>query len=55
MLLKIVLGLIAMAIALAFYAIPIIKLQKPALVIVVLIGVAMMVRDFIDMVREKDD
>ncbi|MGE3450408.1 MAG: hypothetical protein AB7I06_03270 [Burkholderiales bacterium] len=52
---KIVMGLIALLMALAFFLVPIIKLKSPALVIVVLIGVAMMVYDFIEVVRSKDD
>ena len=37
---KIVMGLIAMAMALAFYAVPAIKLKDPAMIVVILIGVA---------------
>ena len=55
MIAKIVTGIIAMAMALAFYAVPVIKLKSPALIIVILIGVAMMVYNFIEVVREKDD
>jgi hypothetical protein len=55
MIAKIVMGLIALALALAFFAVPIVKLKDPALIIVVLIGVAMMVYNFIEVVREKDD
>jgi formate hydrogenlyase subunit 3/multisubunit Na+/H+ antiporter MnhD subunit len=51
---KIVMGLIAMAMALAFFAVPVIKLKEPALIIVILIGVAMMVYNFIEVVREKE-
>ncbi|MDH5263651.1 MAG: hypothetical protein OEX21_02755 [Betaproteobacteria bacterium] len=52
---KIVMGLIAISMAIAFFAVPILKLKDPALIIVVLIGVAMMVYNFIEVVREKDD
>ena len=52
---KIVSGLIALALALAFLAVPLIKLKDPALTIVVLIGVAMMVYNFVEVVRSKDD
>lgn len=52
---KIVSGLIAMALALAFFAPPVFKLKEPALIVVILIGVAAMVWNFIEVVREKDD
>lgn len=52
---KIVMALIALAMALAFFAPPAIKLKDPAMIIVILIGVAAMVYSFIEFVREKDD
>jgi len=52
---KIVMGLIALAMALAFFAPPMIKLKDPAMIIIVLIGVAAMVYSFIEFVRERDD
>jgi len=52
---KIVMGLIALAMALAFFAPPAIKLKDPAMIIIILIGVAAMVYNFIEVVREKDD
>ncbi len=52
---KIVMGLIALAMALAFFAPPAIKLKDPAMIIVILIGVAAMIVNFIEFVREKDD
>ena len=52
---KIVMGLIALIMALAFFAPPVIKLKDPALIIVILIGVAAMIVNFIEVVREKDD
>jgi hypothetical protein len=52
---KVVMGLIAMALAIAFFAPPAIKLKEPSLVIVLLIGVAAMVYDFIDVVRKRDE
>lgn len=55
MIAKIVMGVIALAMAAAFFAVPIVKLKDPALIIVVLIGVAMMVYNFIEFVREKDE
>lgn len=52
---KIVMGLIALAMALAFFAPPAIKLKDPAMIIIILIGVAAMIYNFIEVVREKDD
>ncbi len=52
---RIVMGLIALAMAIAFFAPPAIKLKDPAMIIVILIGVAMMVANFIEVVRAKDD
>lgn len=52
---KILMGLFAITTALAFFAVPAIKLKEPALIIVLLIGVAAMVYNFIEVVREKDD
>lgn len=52
---KIVMGLIALIMALAFFAPPAIKLKDPAMIIVILIGVAAMIVNFIEVVREKDD
>ena len=40
---KIVMGLIALVMALAFFAPPAIKLKDPAMIIIILIGVAGMV------------
>ena len=52
---KIVMGLIALAMALAFFAPPMIKLKDPAMIIITLIGVVAMIYSFIEFVREKDD
>jgi hypothetical protein len=52
---KTVMALIALAMALSFFAPPAIKLKDPAMIIVILIGVAAMVYSFIEFVREKDD
>ena len=52
---KIVLSLIALAMVLAFYAPPIIKLKDPAMIVVILIGVVATIFSFVDFVREKDD
>lgn len=50
----IVMHVIAIGMALAFFAVPIVKLKDPALIIVVLIGVAAMVYNFIEELRGKD-
>lgn len=50
-----VLGLIAVLMALAFFAAPALKLKDPAMIIVILIGVGAMVYNFIEVVREGDD
>ena len=55
MIAKIVMGLVALTMALAFFSVPILKLKDPAMIIVILIGVVMMVVNFIEVVREKDD
>lgn len=52
---KIVMGLIALALALTFYAVPAVKLKDPAMIIIILIGVAATIYSFIEFVREKDD
>jgi 4-hydroxybenzoate polyprenyltransferase len=52
---KIVMGVLALAMALAFFAPPVIKLKEPAMIIVILIGVAAMVYNFIEVLRDKDD
>jgi uncharacterized membrane protein (UPF0136 family) len=52
---KIVMGLIASTMALAFFAPPMIKLKDPAMIVIILIGVAAMIYSFIEFVREKDD
>jgi len=62
MLSDIIFGLIAMTVAIVFYLVPIVKLlpslgaRAIPLAVVVLIGVAMMIVDFIQSVRaSKDD
>ncbi len=52
---KLIAGLIGLLALLAFLAPPIIKLKDAALVIVVLIGAAMAVYEFIETLRSKDD
>jgi F0F1-type ATP synthase assembly protein I len=51
---KIVMGLIALAMTIGFFLPPVIKLKNPSMIIVILIGVAAMVYNFIEVVREKD-
>lgn len=55
MALKLVAGLIAIALAVAFLAPPIVKLKDVVLIIVVLIGVVMMVVDVWQSLRSKED
>ena len=61
MLSEIIFGLIAMTVAIVFYLVPIVKLfpslgfNALPLAIVVLIGVAMMIVDFIQTVRASRD
>jgi len=52
---KFVMDIIALAMALAFFAPPAIKLKEPAMIVVILIGVAAMVYNFIEVLREKDE
>ncbi|MEK9776807.1 MAG: hypothetical protein VW339_11820 [Quisquiliibacterium sp.] len=54
MLTKLILGLIGLALSVTFFAIPIIKVQETALIVVVLIGVAMSVYEFIEELRSPD-
>jgi hypothetical protein len=61
MLSDIIFGLIAMAVAIVFYLVPIVKLfptlgyRTIPLAVVVLIGVAMMVVEFVQTVRESKE
>jgi hypothetical protein len=52
---RIVMVLIAMAMALAFFAPPVLKLKEPAMIVVILIGVVAMCVSFVEFVREPDD
>jgi len=52
---KFVMGLIAVGLAVTFLMVPVWKLREVALLVVVLIGVAAMVYNFIEVLREKDD
>lgn len=52
MVLKLIFGLIGMALMVAFVAPVVVKLKSIALIAVVLLGLAMMVYDFIEFVRE---
>ena len=47
-------SLIAMTFAVAFFAVPALKLKETALTVVLLIGVAAMAYNFIETVRERD-
>ena len=55
MALKIVAGLVAIALAIAFLAPPIVKLKDVVLIIVVLIGLVMMVVDVWQSLHSKED
>lgn len=52
---KVFAGLIGLIMLIAFLAPPVIKLQKLALAVVVLIGVAMAAYEFFENLRSKDD
>lgn len=52
---KVIAGLIGLTMLLLFLAPPVIKLQNFALAVVVLIGVAMAVYEFVEQVRGKED
>ena len=52
---KVIAGLIGLAMLLAFLLPPVIKLQKLALALVVLIGFAMAAYEFYEQLRDKDD
>jgi formate hydrogenlyase subunit 3/multisubunit Na+/H+ antiporter MnhD subunit len=54
-LLHILMGLVAMALALAFFAPPVIKLKELSMTVIILIGVAAMAYNFIEVVRGKDE
>ena len=52
---KTVMAVIAVTLALAFFAPPVIKLKDPAMIIVILIGVVAMIYSIVEFVRDKDD
>lgn len=52
---KVIAGLIGLMALLAFLAPPVIKLQKLALAVVVLIGAGMAVYEFVENIRNKDE
>ena len=54
MVLKVIFGLIGMLLMVAFVAPVVLKLKSLALIGVILLGMAMMVYEFIDFLREKD-
>lgn len=54
MLLKVIFGLVSMALMVIFVAPVVIKIKSVALIAVILIGLAMMAYDFIEFLREKD-
>jgi hypothetical protein len=54
MLTKVIFGLISMSLMTLFAGAIVVKIRDPALIVVVLIGLAMMVYDFIEFLREED-
>ena len=52
---KAIAGLIGLVLVVAFLAPPVIKLKKISLIVVVLIGVAMAVYEYIENLRSSDD
>lgn len=52
---KVVAGVVAMGLALAFLMPPILKLKDPALAIVIMIGVVLMAIDLWQSIQSKDD
>ncbi len=54
MLTKLIFGLISMALFTVFVGAVVLKLKDPALITVVVVGIAMMVYDFIEFLREND-
>lgn len=52
---KLVTGLIGLMLVVAFLAVPVIKLKEPALAIVILIGVVMVIYEFVETLRSRDD
>jgi hypothetical protein len=51
---KFIFGLIGLVLAIGFLAVPIVKLHEPALIIVVLIGVAMAIYEFFEELKKSD-
>ena len=54
MLTKLIFGLISIGLFTAFVGAVVLKLKEPALIAVVIAGLAMMVYDFVEFLREKD-
>ena len=52
---RIIMGVIALVVALLFFAIPVIKIKDVAMTIIILIGVVCMIVSFVEAVRENDD
>lgn len=51
---KFIFGLVGLVLVIGFLAVPIVKLRETALIIVVLIGMAMAVYEFIETLKNKD-
>ena len=54
MVFKFIYGLIGLIMVIGFLAVPIVKLPETSLIIVVLIGVAMAIYEFIEEVKSKE-
>lgn len=54
-LMKIVMGVIGVGLAIAFLLVPVFKLKDLAMAVVILIGIAAMIYNLIEVVREKDE
>ena len=54
MIAKFIFGLIGLILVIGFVAVPIVKLPEPSLIIVVLIGIAMAVYEYVEELKKTD-
>lgn len=52
---KLVMVTIASLLMIAFFAVPVIKLHEVDMIIVILVGLALMIINFVEVVRGKED
>jgi hypothetical protein len=52
---RIVMVTIASLLMIGFFAVPVLKLREADMIIVILIGIALMIANFVEVLREKDD